>query len=211
MNLGGIYVVTPALPKNELKHFVSRCGDADLLQLRFKKPDGLPSLTMKEMIEVIEYSKKALSCPIIVNDNLMLAEKADGVHLGQGDSAWTTAKKLLGEKIVGLSAKEPEHFTKLMADAKRFGAMPDYVSVGSMFPTTSKLDAKVTGINRLKYAKRMLPIETPLMAIGGINKENASKLKGECDGIAVISAVNKNDPKKSINELRAAFEGETHD
>ncbi len=205
-------MVTPAIPKNELKDFISKCGSADLLQLRFKAPDKKPYLEKKEMVEVIDYAKKTLACPVLVNDDVGLAAKADGVHLGQGDSAWTTAKKRLGEKLVGLSAKEPEHFKKLLADAKRFGAMPDYVSVGSMYPTKSKADAKVTGLERLKYAKRLLePSGTPVFAIGGINTSNASRFKGSCDGIAVISAVNKKNPENSIKELRDAFEGETHD
>ncbi|OIO26564.1 hypothetical protein COX85_03035 [Candidatus Micrarchaeota archaeon CG_4_10_14_0_2_um_filter_55_9] len=208
MRLGGIYVLTPALPKNELKEFVSGCAGADLMQLRFKKPDGSPSLTVNEMIEVTEHAKKVLPCPVIVNDCLELASRADGAHVGQGDSAWTTAKKTLGEKIVGLSAREPEQFKRLMEDAKRFGAMPDYVSTGSIFPTQSKFDAEVTGLERLDYARRVLErAGTPLFAVGGINKFNATQLTGKCDGIAVIGAINRNDPEQSIRELRAAFKG----
>ncbi len=122
----------------------------------------------------------------IVNDEVRLALelKADGVHVGQEDMAIeeviTLCKKHL---FIGLSVNTLEQALK----ARHLDNIA-YLGVGPIFPTPSKKDAKeVVGINLLKKIHDS-GVKKPLVAIGGITTDNASKLR-EYGGIAVISAI----------------------
>ncbi|GAA7649020.1 thiamine phosphate synthase [Helicobacter pylori] len=145
----------------------------------------------------IEIKQLALECqklcqkystPFIVNDEIKLALelKADGVHVGQEDMAIeeviTLCKKC---QFIGLSVNTLEQALK----ARHLDHIA-YLGVGPIFPTPSKKDAKqVVGVELLKKI-RDSGVKKPLIAIGGINTDNASKLR-ECgiSGIAVISAI----------------------
>ena len=92
-------------------------------------------------------------------------------------------RELIGEdKIVGVSARTVEEAIK----AKENGA--DYLGVGAMFTTTTKLDAKAVSIEELKEIKKV--VDLPIVTIGGLSLNNIDKLK-ECDidGYAVVSAI----------------------
>ncbi|GAA8025488.1 thiamine phosphate synthase [Helicobacter pylori] len=128
------------------------------------------------------------SAPFIVNDEAKLALelKADGVHVGQEDMAIeeviTLCKK---HQFIGLSVNTLEQALK----ARHLDGVA-YLGVGPIFPTPSKKDIKqVVGVELLKKI-RDSGVKKPLIAIGGINTDNASKLR-ECgvSGIAVISAI----------------------
>ena len=123
--------------------------------------------------------------PFVVNDDVevALAVDADGVHVGQSDMACAKARELLGpEKIVGVSAETVEEARLAEAD----GA--DYLGVGAVFPTGSKDDAEVVGVERLKDICAAVSI--PVVAIGGLTLENLGELAGTgIAGIAVISAI----------------------
>ncbi len=123
--------------------------------------------------------------PFVVNDNVQLAKKidADGVHIGQDDMNPMAARKILGEqKIIGVSAQTVEE--AILAENQ--GA--DYLGVGAVFQTGSKDDAIEVPLETLKEICKAVKI--PVVAIGGITKDNVSKLKnsGIC-GISVISAI----------------------
>lgn len=145
----------------------------------------------------VEIKQLALECqklcqkygtPFIVNDEAKLALelKADGVHVGQEDMAVeeviTLCKKC---QFIGLSVNTLEQALK----ARHLDGVA-YLGVGPIFPTPSKKDIKqVVGVELLKKIKDS-GVKKPLIAIGGINTDNASKLR-ECgvSGIAVISAI----------------------
>ncbi|GAA7179309.1 thiamine phosphate synthase [Helicobacter pylori] len=145
----------------------------------------------------VEIKQLALECqklcqkysvPFIVNDEAKLALelKADGVHVGQEDMAIeeviTLCKK---HQFIGLSVNTLEQALK----ARHLDGVA-YLGVGPIFPTPSKKDIKqVVGVELLKKI-RDSGVKKPLIAIGGINTDNASKLR-ECgiSGIAVISAI----------------------
>ena len=123
--------------------------------------------------------------PFVINDNVQLAKKidADGVHIGQDDMNLLEARKILGEqKIIGVSAQTVEEAVL----AENQGA--DYLGVGAVFQTGSKDDAIEVPLETLK--KICKAVKIPVVAIGGITKDNVSKLKnsGIC-GISVISAI----------------------
>ncbi len=123
--------------------------------------------------------------PFIINDDVEVALKADadGVHIGQGDEGILAVREKLGShKIIGLSAHTVEEAIK----AEEMGA--DYIGVGTVFNTSTKSDATPVSFNTLKSICSRVHI--PVVAIGGINKNNILKLSGSgADGVAVISAI----------------------
>ena len=121
----------------------------------------------------------------IINDylDLAMAVDADGLHIGQEDLPLPIVRRELPiDKIVGCSVTTLSQATK----AQNEGA--DYIAVGSIFPTTTKREATVVGVDIIKELKRM--VSTPLVAIGGINQNNVSEVVAAgADAVAVISAV----------------------
>lgn len=157
-------------------------GGATCLQLREK---DLDEASFYEEAKNIKELCRLFDVPFIINDNVMLAKKidADGVHVGQDDMACAKAREILGpDKIIGVSA----HTIEEARIAKEQGA--DYLGVGAIFPTSSKDDAEVLGIKRLKEMTET--VDLPMVAIGGISYDNCLLLKDTgIDGIAVISAL----------------------
>jgi thiamine-phosphate pyrophosphorylase len=121
----------------------------------------------------------------IMNDYLdvALAVGADGLHLGQEDLPFEVARKLLPiDAILGCSVLSVEQ----AREAESAGA--DYIAVGAIYPTSSKSNIGVVGIGALRQIKKAA--RTPVVAIGGINRENASEvIKAGADSLSVISAV----------------------
>ncbi|MGT0083928.1 thiamine phosphate synthase [Helicobacter pylori] len=142
----------------------------------------------------VEIKQLALECqklcqkygaPFIVNDEVQLALelKADGVHVGQEDMAIEEVITLCKKRqFIGLSVNTLEQALK----ARHLDAVA-YLGVGPIFPTPSKKDKQVVGVELLKKIKDS-GVKKPLIAIGGITMHNASKLR-EYGGIAVISAI----------------------
>lgn len=136
--------------------------------------------------------------PLIINDNVQFAIDidADGVHLGQDDMNPAEARKLLGtDKIIGVTAKTVEQAKKAQAD----GA--DYLGSGAVFGSTTKLNAKPMTKELLREITAAVDI--PVVAIGGINADNAATLKGTgIAGIAVVGAIfASEDIKAAAKEL----------
>ena len=157
-------------------------GGATFIQLREKNLDDESFL--KEAIEIKELCK-SYNVPFIINDNVDIALKmnADGVHLGQNDMEAGNVRSILGkDKIIGVSAQTVEQ--ALLAQER--GA--DYLGVGAVFPTDSKKDANNISHQTLKEICKAVDI--PVVAIGGISKDNVQALSGSgfC-GVAVISAI----------------------
>ncbi|MFP6351049.1 thiamine phosphate synthase [Helicobacter pylori] len=142
----------------------------------------------------VEIKRLALECqklcqkygaPFIVNDEVRLALelKADGVHVGQEDMAIEEVIALCKKRLfIGLSVNTLEQALK----ACHLDGVA-YLGVGPIFPTPSKKDKQVVGVELLKKIKDS-GVKKPLIAIGGITMYNASKLR-EYGGIAVISAI----------------------
>ncbi|GAA7093030.1 thiamine phosphate synthase [Helicobacter pylori] len=144
----------------------------------------------------IEIKQLALECqklcqkygtPFIVNDEVQLALelKADGVHVGQEDMAIEEVITLCKKRLfIGLSVNTLEQALK----ARHLDGVA-YLGVGPIFPTQSKKDKQVVGVELLKKIQDS-GVKKPLVAIGGITTDNALKLR-ECgvSGIAVISAI----------------------
>lgn len=123
--------------------------------------------------------------PFLINDNVEVAIQsgADGVHVGQSDMEAGNVRALLGkDKIIGVSARTVEQ--ALAAEA----AGADYLGVGAVFSTTTKLDAREVSHDELKAICQAVKI--PVVAIGGIKKSNILELSGSgVDGVALVSAI----------------------
>ena len=171
-------------------------GGATFLQLREKSLDD--DIFLAEAKEIQKLCKK-YQVPFVINDNvdIALAIDADGVHVGQSDmEALDVRKRLEPDKIIGVSAQNVQQALL----AQKHGA--DYLGVGAVFPTGSKDDAEDVSFETLKAICQAVDI--PVIAIGGITKENVSELKGSgiC-GIAVISAIfAQKDIKAATKELK---------
>ncbi|TXJ44901.1 thiamine phosphate synthase [Brachyspira aalborgi] len=157
-------------------------GGATCVQLREKNLDE--ELFLEEAIKIKSLCKK-YGIPFLVNDNVDIAIKceADGVHVGQEDTAVSKVRKLVGDKmIIGVSV---QNINEALESIKN-GA--DYLGVGAMFSTSTKLDANVIPFENLKSICNAVNI--PVVAIGGIGKNNIMKLAGSgADGVALVSAI----------------------
>lgn len=171
-------------------------GGVTFIQLREKTLDYDEFLS--EAIEINRLCKK-YNVPFIINDNVDIAVKsgADGVHIGQDDITIKEARKILGDnKIIGVSAHNVSEALKAQND----GA--SYIGSGAVFTTSSKNNVSALSMDTLR--KITASVDIPVVAIGGISRDNAIKLKGSgIDGIAVISAIfAQNDIENSAAELR---------
>ncbi|MDO5708095.1 MAG: thiamine phosphate synthase [Andreesenia angusta] len=176
-------------------------GGITILQLREK--DMKYDQFLEEARKIKAVCKDRI--PFIINDNIEIAKEvdADGIHIGQSDINIKEARKILGEdKIIGVSA----HTIEQAIEAEENNA--DYLGVGSVFPTDTKDDAENINIDILKDIVQKVNI--PIVAIGGINRENIYELKGvEIAGIASISAIFSNeDIKVKTEELKEILDKE---
>ncbi|MFC1539681.1 thiamine phosphate synthase [Candidatus Latescibacterota bacterium] len=122
----------------------------------------------------------------LVNDriDLALAVDADGVHIGQYDMPFETARRLLGgDKIIGLTVHNEEEAVQ----AEAIGA--DYVGLSPIFETSTKTDAGIAcGVSMIEQTKKAVSI--PVVAIGGISKENVREVvEAGADSVVAISAI----------------------
>ena len=175
-------------------------GGATFIQLREKELDE--ETFLKEAKEIQALCRK-YGVPFVINDNVALAVQidADGVHVGQNDmEAGDVRRKIGPNKILGVSAQTVEQALR----AYQNGA--DYLGVGAVFPTGSKSDAEDVPMETLK--RICTAVDIPVVAIGGIGKQNIQTLKGSgiC-GVAVISAIfGAKDIEKATAELRSLAE-----
>ncbi len=157
-------------------------GGAGILQFRNKvsASDEFYADALK-IKEVTQHFEK----PFIINDRLdiALAVKADGVHLGQDDLPFAEARNLLGNQmILGVSVHNHEEFKITITEN------PDYLGVGTIYPSHSKTELKSEGIKIIKELRTKTSL--PLIAIGGITVQNLEPvIRAGADGVAVISAL----------------------
>ena len=171
-------------------------GGVTMIQLREKNLDE--ESFYREAIEIKELCKK-FHVPFIINDNVELAKKvdADGIHVGQNDMAAQDVRAIIGpDKILGVSTQTVEEALL----AQKMGA--DYLGVGAVFPTGSKDDCWVLSHDLCREICSAVTI--PVVAIGGINLGNISKLSGlGFSGISLISAIfGQSDRKAAAMKLK---------
>jgi thiamine-phosphate pyrophosphorylase len=160
-----------------------RAAGVELLQYRNKL--GGPQEELRHA-GVIREVMAGSECRLILNDRADLAVLASfgGVHVGQGDLSPEDARLVVGAKRwVGVSTHNEEQ----VRIANETSA--DYVAVGPVFATGTKLDAEpVVGLDGVRRARALT--KNPIVAIGGITRANArSVIEAGADSVAVISAL----------------------
>ena len=160
-----------------------RNSPADIIQLRDKQAGKGEVLK-----EALLLRKLFSNCGklFIINDYPQIAKivDADGVHLGQGDLAIKSARRLLGrDKIIGASC----HTLKQARKAQKEGA--DYIGMGPLFPTkTKRINRSLLKPELIRAAAEKTKL--PVFAIGGINTGNLGRLlSAGIKRIAVASAI----------------------
>jgi thiamine-phosphate diphosphorylase len=175
-------------------------GGARVVQLRDKKRGRRDVLeSARRLHEVC----RGADVPLIVNDytDIVISSAADGLHLGQEDLPLPEARKILPiDKLIGCTTRTVEQAQR----AEAGGA--DYVAVGAMYPTRSKEQPTVVGLERLRQVRESVSL--PVVAIGGINADNATDaIRAGADAVAVMSAViQANDIEKAARSIAEKLE-----
>lgn len=198
-----LYFITDSTPYNE-EEFLERVekalsGGVTIMQLREKDRTTREYISLAEKVHSIAQKYKV---PLIIDDraDVALAVGAEGVHLGQSDMPIDTARKIVGDKmIIGATTKTVEQ----ALEACKNGA--DYLGVGAIYPTTTKVKTVLTSVDTLKDIVKAVSV--PVNAIGGLNKDNIDVLKDSgISGICAVSAIMKaDDPQTAARELKQAF------
>lgn len=184
--ISGLYAVTPEMTDSIAlisKVDAALRGGARVIQYRSKAiAESLRRTQAGELARLC----RTWNALFIVNDNVALAREvdADGVHLGKDDGGVLAARSMLGPgKLIGVSCYNEIGRAR---EAQSQGA--DYVAFGSFFSSSTKPDAIPTGAELLQIAT--LEIRLPVVAIGGINENNAAVLiAAGADAVAVVSAL----------------------
>ena len=159
-------------------------GGARFIQLREKM--GSSREFFDAAVQTIEYANEH-HVSIIINDrvDIAIAVNAAGVHLGQDDMSPDKARALLGDKaIIGYS-------THTLEQARHAATLPiNYIAFGPVFATKTKVDPDaVVGLDGVRRVREAIG-DIPLVAIGGIDIDNAEGvLSAGADSVAMISAI----------------------
>ena len=201
----GIYLVTDRglCRGGSLLNVVRKAvqGGVSCVQLREK---DLPTRAFVEEALAVRNILAPHRVPLMINDRIDVAMAcgADGVHIGQEDMPYETARRLLGPKaIIGLSVE-----TWADVEASR-DLNVDYLGVSPVFATPTKTDTKepwgLEGLRKIRAFSRH-----PLVAIGGINEANAREVtEAGADCLAVVSAVcSADDPAGAAARLKHVFD-----
>ncbi len=189
-----LYLITGARP--DLADFLEAAvrGGVDVVQVREK------TLADRELLPALEQARAVtgrLGIPLVVNDrpDLALLAGADLVHVGQDDLPVEAVRRL--GLSVGLSTHAPAEIDA--ADA-------DYIGVGPVYTTPTKLGRRAVGIALVRYAAEHARV--PWFAIGGIEASNAAEvIAAGATRLAVVRAIgDAPDPERAARELREALE-----
>jgi thiamine-phosphate pyrophosphorylase len=201
--LRGLYVVLDpqVAGERDLRQVAAAAlkGGAKLLQLRDKLSEKGRQLPLALALAAMCRDAGAL---FLVNDHadLALAAGAHGVHLGQQDLPVDAVRTFVpSDFIIGCSTNNPEEARQAEA------ARADYVSVGRLFPTGSKLNTRPATLDTLRAVRAAVSL--PICAIGGINESNIdSVVAAGADMAAVIAAVvAAPDPEAAARRLAKSF------
>jgi thiamine-phosphate pyrophosphorylase len=168
-----------------LTDFARSLRNAGVRTVQYRDKNAAPQIIL-EQADMIHGVFAGDDCLLVMNDRADLAVQAgwDAVHVGQGDLSPEDARRVVGfERWVGVSTHTEEQVR--IADA----SSADYVAIGPVFATGTKLDAEpVVGLEGVRRARALTT--KPLVAIGGITRENArSVIDAGADSVAVIGAL----------------------
>ncbi len=174
-------------------------GGVTAVQYRFKKKTTRDMY--EELLKLREITEK-YNVLLFVNDrvDLAMAVSADGVHVGREDLPPEVIRKLVGDKMfIGYSVND----ISLVEEANNLPV--DYIGFGSVYPTATKDDYRLVGVERLKECVKLS--NKPVVAIGGITHYRLPEvLKTGVHGVAVVSAIlGFEDVEKATRELARVY------
>ncbi len=198
----GYYFITDAsLSRSGNLSDVKAALDAGVSVIQYRNKTGSSRELYEEAKMLREICRGAL---FLINDraDIALAVSADGIHIGQSDLPLAVARRILGkEKVIGVTVHNAEE----ARDAEEGGA--DYLGLSPIFETSTKKDAgKPCGVEMIRKVKKAVKI--PVVAIGGINLENAGEVvSAGADALCAISnVVAAEDVRKRIEKYQKLFE-----
>lgn len=179
-------------------------GGITMFQFREKGDDALTGEAKKQFARDCFLLCKQANVPFIVNDDVDLAIEigADGVHVGQDDlDAGVVRQKLGSDKIIGVSS----HTLQESKAAIEAGA--DYIGMGPVYATTTKLDTNPVAGTKAIQETRQHFAQFPIVAIGGLQADNfAPAIEAGADGISIISAIaSAPNPKEATEKLASTM------
>ena len=209
----GLYAISPDIDVADAvrcRQFIAQLeqmldSGLSLFQLRSKAAESTKKSSLAKTCRRLCHEYQT---PFIINDDVKLAKQcdADGVHVGQGDSAVAQVRKQLGKNaIIGVSC----HGDLVLAgEAIDQGA--NYVAFGRFFPSNTKPDAPPADIRVLQRAKYQFHV--PIVAIGGIRVSNANYvLDAGADLLAMIDGLfNSDDLSATLSYLQGLFRKSRH-
>ena len=175
--------------------YVLKQKKVSFFQLRLKSEKFKKKLIIGKKIGKI---CKKFKVKFLINDDVHLAKKlnADGCHLGQNDMSIHQARKLIGNKIIGVTCHNSIKFAKLALKNKA-----DYLAFGAFFSTRTKKTKYKPSLNLLKKARKIT--KTPIVAIGGINSDNYKKLLlNKANLLAISGYIWKNKKLKPFEAIK---------
>ena len=196
-----IYLISPnKVHKNFYRqlNLVLKTGKVSFFQMRFKKYSSKKKYLIGTRIKKI---CKKNNVKFLVNDDPELAKKlnADGCHLGQKDTSIIKARKIIGNKIIGVTCHNSISLAKSAIKNKA-----SYIAFGAFFTTKTKKVKHRATIKILNKAKKIT--KTPIVAIGGINSYNYKNLLlNNANFLAISSYIwnnKKYKPLKAIEKLK---------
>ena len=175
-------------------------GDVAAVQLRLK---DIEESALRRAIDVLRPVAQRRDVAFILNDrpDLAVAQGCDGAHVGQTDSPASVARKILGDRTMGVTCHNSRDLEMTAGDD---GA--DYVAFGAFFPTATKEAPTRADPEILSWWHELM--EPPCEAIGGITAENCAPLvQAGADFLAVIGAVwnHPDGPAAGVRAMNAAI------
>ncbi|MDQ7786847.1 MAG: thiamine phosphate synthase [Thermodesulfovibrionales bacterium] len=162
---------------------VLRVLEAGIGWIQYRDKESERRLIYEEAVKLRKITRD-FKAVLIINDHadIAYAVDADGVHLGQDDLPLNEARKIMKQKIIGIST----HSMEQAKEAEKMGA--DYIGCGPVFHTSTKDAGDPKGLNMLREIRREIRI--PVVAIGGITPDNVGTVLAEgADAVAVASAL----------------------
>jgi thiamine-phosphate pyrophosphorylase len=203
-----LYAVTDRswLKERSLAQMVEEALIAGVTLVQYRDKESLREERIAEAKRLHEITKR-YGVPLIINDDIEAAAlvNAEGVHLGQEDTSISYARSRLGRDIIiGATA----HTVEEALAAQAAGA--DYLGAGAVFTSTTKSNTIPMSLDTLAAICKAVTI--PVVAIGGITRDNIHLLKGtQIDGVAVVSAIfasrNIGESVKDMKELAKLVSG----
>ena len=192
-----IYLISPLTIKNSFYSDlikVFKTNKVSFFQLRLKKENFKNKIIIGKKIKKI---CKNFNVKFIINDDVFLTKKlkADGCHLGQKDMSILNARKLIGNKIIGITCHNSIKLAKIAVINK-----VDYLAFGAFNSSKTKKVKYKASVNTLKKARSIT--NKPIVAIGGINSNNYQKLLlNKANFLAISGYIWKNKKLKPIEAI----------